>query len=66
LSEMGVLRARHHCFGFMYSMAPGARGRLMVAAGHARVNNRRAALNLAPPRCAAKGQGSRASPACAM
>jgi hypothetical protein len=24
LSEKGVLVARHHCFGFMYSIAPGA------------------------------------------
>jgi hypothetical protein len=24
LSDKGVLVARHHCFGFMYSMAPGA------------------------------------------
>jgi hypothetical protein len=24
LSEMGVLVARHNCFGFMYSIAPGA------------------------------------------
>ena len=24
LSDKGVLVARHHCFGFMYSIAPGA------------------------------------------
>ena len=24
LSDKGVLVARHHCFGFMYSLAPGA------------------------------------------
>jgi hypothetical protein len=24
LRDQGVLAARHHCFGFMYSMAPGA------------------------------------------
>jgi hypothetical protein len=24
LSDKGVLLARHHCFGFMYSLAPGA------------------------------------------
>ena len=24
LSDKGTLVARHHCFGFMYSMAPGA------------------------------------------
>ena len=24
LSDKGVLRVQHHCFGFMYSIAPGA------------------------------------------
>jgi hypothetical protein len=60
LSEKGVLVVRHHYFGFMYSIAPGAarptdgRGRPRKCEQSTRW------LDPAPPRCAAKLQGRRA------
>jgi hypothetical protein len=53
LSEKGELMVRHHCLGFMYSIAPGAT-RPTDGRGRPRKHERHAGLNLAPPRCAAK------------